>query len=162
MRHTIDSSDITAYLKEITGEEFTAKEFRTWAETVLTSLALQEFEAFDSETQTRKNVPAAIKAVAKQFGNTPAICRKCYVHPAVLDMYLDGTVLHALEQRTEQKLVDRLHSLRPEEAAVMALLRQRLAEKTAVPGHSQHARTEARGLMSAPSKSARRSVGLPT
>ena len=128
-RHTIDSSDVNDYLHEITGEHFTAKDFRTWAGTVLASLALQEFEAFDTKTQAKKNVTAAIKAVAQRLGNTPAICRKCYVHPAVLDMYLDGTMLHALEQRAEQELVDSLHSLRPEEAAVMALLSRRLAEE---------------------------------
>jgi len=128
-RHTIDSSDVNDYLHEVTGEHFTAKDFRTWAGTVLASLALQEFEVFDSATQAKKNVTAAIKAVAHRLGNTPAICRKCYVHPGVLDMYLDGTMLHALEQRTEQELVDTLHSLRPEEAAVMALLSRRLAEE---------------------------------
>ena len=130
-RHTIDSSDVKDYLHEITGEHFTAKDFRTWAGTVLASLALQEFEAFDSATQAKRNVTAAIKAVAQRLGNTPAICRQCYVHPGVLDMYLDGTMLHALEQRAEQELVDSLHSLRPEEAAVMALLSRRLAEEAA-------------------------------
>ena len=130
-RHTIDSSDVNEYLHEITGEHFTAKDYRTWAGTVLASLALQEFEAFDSATQAKRNVTAAIKSVAQRLGNTPAICRKCYVHPGVLDMYLDGTMLHALEQRAEQELVDSLHSLRPEEAAVMALLSRRLAEEAA-------------------------------
>ncbi len=128
-RHTIDSSDVNDYLHEITGEHFTAKDFRTWAGTVLASLALQEFEAFDTKTQAKRNVTAAIKAVAQRLGNTPAICRKCYVHPGVLDMYLDGTMLHALEQRAEQELMDTLHSLRPEEAAVMALLSRRLTEE---------------------------------
>ena len=128
-RHTIDSSDVNDYLHEITGEHFTAKDFRTWAGTVLASLALQEFEAFDSATQAKKNVTAAIKSVAQRLGNTPTICRKCYIHPGVLDMYLDGTLLHALEQCAEQELVDSLHSLRPEEAAVMALLGRRLAEE---------------------------------
>ena len=126
-RQTVDSADVNQYLKEITGEEFTAKDFRTWAGTVLASLALQEFEAFDSETQAKKNITAAIKAVASRLGNTPAICRKCYVHPVVLDSYLDGTLKHILEQRTEQELIDTLKSLRPEEAAVMALLQQRLS-----------------------------------
>lgn len=128
-RHTINSSDVNDYLHEITGAHFTAKDFRTWAGTVLASLALQEFEVFDSATQAKRNVTAAIKAVAQRLGNTPAICRKCYVHPGVLDMYLDGTMLQALEQRAEQELVDSLHSLRPEEAAVMALLSRRLAEE---------------------------------
>ena len=129
VRRMIDSSDVNDYLHGITGAHFTAKDFRTWAGTVLASLALQEFEAFDTKTQAKRNVTAAIKAVAQRLGNTPAICRKCYVHPAVLNHYLDGTMLQALEQRAEQELVDTLHSLRPEEAAVMALLQRRLAEE---------------------------------
>lgn len=125
-RQTVESSDVNQYLKEITSEEFTAKDFRTWAGTVLASLALQELEAFDTETQAKKNITSAIKTVSQRLGNTPAICRKCYVHPAVLESYLDGTLWSALAQRTELELVDTLHCLRPEEAAVMALLQQRL------------------------------------
>ncbi len=128
-RRSVDSADVNQYLHEITGHEFTAKDFRTWAGTVLASLALQEFEAFDSETQAKKNVTHAIKTVAQRLGNTPAICRKCYVHPAVLETYLDGTLLNALEQRAEQEIIESLHYLRPEEAAVMALLQRRLSEE---------------------------------
>jgi DNA topoisomerase-1 len=130
-RRSVDSSDVNAYLHEVAGEEFTAKDFRTWAGTVLASLALQEFEAFGTPTQAKRNVSAAIKAVAQRLGNTPAICRRCYVHPAVLESYLDGTMARALEQRAEQELADTLHTLRPEEAAVMALLSRRLAQEAA-------------------------------
>ncbi len=126
----MNSADVNAYLHEITGQHFTAKDFRTWAGTILASLALQEFEAFDSETQAKKNVTEAIKTVAERLGNTPAVCRKCYVHPAVLETYLDGTMLNALKQKTEQQLADTLHALKPEEAAVMALLSRRLSEET--------------------------------
>jgi DNA topoisomerase-1 len=131
--HSIDSADVNAYLHEIAGNEFTAKDFRTWAGTVLASLALQEFEAFGSETQAKRNVTAAIKTVSQRLGNTPAVCRKAYIHPAVFETYLDGTLLALLRQETEQELADSLHSLKPEEAAVMALLARRLAaeaEKT--------------------------------
>ncbi len=128
-RQTIDSADVNEYLREITGQDFTAKDFRTWAGTVLAALALQEFEAFDSETQAKKNIVRAIERVAERLGNTPSICRKCYVHPAVLDSYLEGSMLDALQQRTEQELIDALHELRPEEAAVMALLQQRLVRE---------------------------------
>lgn len=126
---TIQSEDVNAYLREITGQDFTAKDFRTWAGTVLAALTLQEFERFNTETQAKKNVVQAIKTVSQRLGNTPAICRRCYVHPAVLDSYLDGTMLQSLEQRAEQALVESLHSLQPEEAAVMALLQQRLARE---------------------------------
>ena len=76
------------------------------------------------------NVTAAIKAVSQRLGNTPAVCRKAYIHPAVFETYLDGTMLEALKQRTEQELAETLHTLRPEEAAVMALLERRLVEET--------------------------------
>ena len=127
-RQTIDSGDVNGYLRETTGQDFTAKDFRTWAGTVLAAMALQEFETFDSATQGRKNVVRAIEAVSERLGNTPSICRKCYVHPAVLDTYLEGTLAATLMQRAEQELTEGLHDLRPEEAAVLALLRQRLAQ----------------------------------
>ena len=130
VRHSIDSADVNAYLHEIAGSEFTAKDFRTWAGTVLASLALQEFESFGTKTQARRNVTAAIKSVSQRLGNTPTVCRKSYVHPAVFEMYLDGTMLDALKQRTEQEFAETLHSLKPEEAAIMALLERRLAVET--------------------------------
>ncbi len=124
--HSIDSSDVNDYLRAITGEDYTAKDFRTWSGTVLAALALQEFEKFDSETQAKKNIVRAIESVAERLGNTPSVCRKCYVHPAVLDAYLEGSVLEALRERTEQELSEDLHALQPEEAAVLAMLQQRL------------------------------------
>jgi len=126
---SIGSADVNEYLREITGQDFTAKDFRTWAGTVLASLALQEFSTFDSETQAKKNIVHAIENVAARLGNTPTICRKCYVHPAVIDAYLDGSMLETLQQRAERELADALHDLQPEEAAVMALLQQRLARE---------------------------------
>ncbi len=125
-RQDVDSGDVNEYLREITGQDFTAKDFRTWAGTVLAALTLQEFEKFDSQTQAKKNVVEAIKSVAERLGNTPAVCRRCYIHPAVLDSYLEGAVIDTLQQRAEQELRDSLHALKPEEAAVMALLQQRL------------------------------------
>ena len=126
-RHHVTSSDVNAYLQEITGQDFTAKDFRTWAGTVLAATALQEFEAFDSQTQANKNVVAAIESVARKLGNTRAVCRKCYVHPAVLDSYLNGSLVECLKGRMEQKLALSLKSLKPEEAAVMLLLKGRLS-----------------------------------
>ena len=126
--HTVDSGDVNEYLQQITGEEYTAKDFRTWSGTVLAALALHEFEKFDSETQAKKNIVRAIESVAERLGNTPTICRKCYVHPAVIDAYLEGTVLEALHKETTRQLVDDLHSLSPEEAAVLTLLQQRLQQ----------------------------------
>ena len=124
--HSIDSSDVNDYLRTITGEDYTAKDFRTWSGTVLAALALQEFEKFDSEAQAKKNIVRAIESVAEKLGNTPSVCRKCYVHPMVLDAYLDGAVLEVLRERTEEELKQDLHALQPEEAAVLAMLQQRL------------------------------------
>lgn len=138
--HSIDSSDVNEYLRTITGEDYTAKDFRTWSGTVLAALALQEFEKFDSETQAKKNIVRAIESVAEKLGNTPSICRKCYVHPAVLDAYLEGSVLDAMRERTEQHLSEDLHALQPEEAAVLAMLQQRLKheqENPTPPARSQ-------------------------
>jgi DNA topoisomerase-1 len=125
----VDSADVNDYLREIAGEEFTAKDFRTWAGTMLAALALQEFETFDSQTQAKKNVVRAIERVAERLGNTPSVCRKCYVHPVILDAYLDGSMIDALQRRTRQEMEESLGDLRPEEAAVMALLQNRLARE---------------------------------
>jgi len=138
--HSIDSSDVNDYLRTITGEDYTAKDFRTWSGTVLAALALQEFEKFDSETQAKKNIVRAIESVAEKLGNTPSICRKCYVHPAVLESYLEGSVVEAMRERTEQHLSEDLHALQPEEAAVLAMLQQRLKheqENPTPPARSQ-------------------------
>ena len=128
-RRDVTSDDINTYLREITGQEFTAKDFRTWAGTVLAALALQAAEPFEKEAQAKKNIVAAIQSVSERLGNTPSICRKCYVHPAILDAYLEGTMIDTLEQRIEQEIADAPHSLKPEEQAVMNLLRGRLASE---------------------------------
>jgi DNA topoisomerase I len=128
-RQEIDSADVNAYLQEITGEPFTAKDFRTWAATVLASLALSEFESFDSEAAAKRNVTRAIEEVAAQLGNTAAVCRKSYIHPEILACYMDGSLLGLLQGRVERALREDLAGLRSEEAAVLALLQQRLSRE---------------------------------
>jgi len=130
-RRDVGSGDVNEYLREITGQDFTAKDFRTWAGTVIAAWALQEFEAFDSETQAKKNVVRAIERVAERLGNTPAVCRRCYVHPAVLEAYLDGSLAENLKDRVEGELTERLGKLPPEEAAVLVFLQHRLAQSGA-------------------------------
>jgi DNA topoisomerase-1 len=117
---------VNAYLREISGQDFTAKDFRTWAGTVLAAMALREFEKFDTKAQAKKNVVSAIEAVAKKLGNTPAVCKKCYIHPHVLDSYLDGSLVETLKQRAEKAISRSLRGLPAEEAAVLGLLQQRL------------------------------------
>jgi DNA topoisomerase-1 len=130
VQRDVTSGDVNEYLREISGgHDFTAKDFRTWAGTVLAAMALQEFEEFDSEAKRKKNLVAAIEKVARELGNTKAVCRKCYIHPAIIDSYLDGSMLKTLQSRTEQRM-KRLGQLKPEEAAVIALLRQRLAKES--------------------------------
>ncbi|ANY79358.1 DNA topoisomerase I [Microvirga ossetica] len=126
---SITSADVNAYLKEITGREITAKDFRTWAGTVLAALALSEFEEFDNQAKAKKNIREAIEKVASRLGNTPSICRKCYVHPEVFACYLDGGLLLDVKQRIETQLREDLSSLKPEEAAVLSLLQERLSRE---------------------------------
>jgi DNA topoisomerase-1 len=125
--HVVDvnSSDVNSYLHEITKEEFTAKDFRTWTATVLAARALQEVSSFSSLKQAKTNVVEAIEEVAKRLGNTRSVCRKCYVHPAVIEAYLDGSLLSTLRQRAKQEMAD-IQNLQPDEAAVLALLESRL------------------------------------
>ncbi len=125
----VNSADVNEYLREITGDDFTAKDFRTWAGTILAAMALQEFESFDSKVQAKKNVVRAIQRVAERLGNTPSVCRKRYIHPALLEAYEDGSIIEALRQRADQAMKESLGHLKPEEAAVLALLQNRLARE---------------------------------
>jgi DNA topoisomerase-1 len=106
----IESADVNAYLKDIAAEDFTSKDFRTWAGTVLAAQALLALLPFESLTEAKRNVVQAIEAVAKQLGNTKAVCRKCYVHPAIIDSYLEGKLFETMRRRSE-------------EAGVLAVLR---------------------------------------
>jgi len=121
---TIDSSDVNDYLREITGQDFTAKDFRTWSGTVIATRTLKKEGPFETQTQGKKNVVQAIKAAAGQLGNTPAICRKCYVHPGVIDAYLNGSLLNFLKQHNENEVARLENGRRPDEATVLAFLRQ--------------------------------------
>src|SRR5205814_1268427 len=126
-RHDVTSTDVNAYLQEITNSDFTAKDFRTWGGTVLAAMALQEFEKFDSKAQAKKTLLRTIEAVAQRLGKTPAICKKCYIHPLILNSYLDGTMLQTFEKRAGEELTSKNHSLKPEEQTVLKFLRKRLA-----------------------------------
>ena len=128
-RQKVTSRDVNEYLQEISGEPLTAKDFRTFAATVMAAWALHEFEQFDTQAKCKRNVRQAIEAVARRLGNTPAICRKSYVHPEVLNAYLDGSLLATLQDRAEENLRDELGGLRPEEAAVLAFLQTRIARQ---------------------------------
>ncbi|MCC6802316.1 MAG: DNA topoisomerase IB [Anaerolineae bacterium] len=115
--HAITSSDVNDYIRQISGADFTAKDFRTWGGTTLALLALEDFDPCDDEAQALKNVTAMIKQVANQLGNTPAVCRKYYIHPAVIDCYLRGDLAQYLLKHSAKG------DLNPEEAAVLRLLK---------------------------------------
>lgn len=125
-RRDVGSADVNAYVKEISGQDFTAKDFRTWAGTVLASTALQELEAVESPSRAKKNVVTAVEAVAGVLGNTKAVCRKSYIHPAIIDSYVEGSMLEALSRRAAHALRKKSNGLRREEAAVLMLLQERL------------------------------------
>lgn len=126
-RRDVGSAHVNEYLREITGEEFTAKDFRTWAGTVLACLALRDLVSFDSQARARKNIVQAVEAVAGVLGNTKAVCRRSYIHPAVLDSYMDGSM--TTMGRQVPHAARKKNGLRPEEAAVLALLQQRLSKE---------------------------------
>src|SRR5918996_1840801 len=116
VRRSVASDDVNAYLREISGADVTAKDFRTWAGTVLAAWALAEFREFDSEAQTRRNVVRAVERVAEWLGNTPAVSRASYVHPSIIDAYLDGDVVRAARETADEALTKHLTDLSAREA----------------------------------------------
>jgi len=121
----VKSQDVNDYLREIAGEDFTAKDFRTWAGTVLAAVALNALDPCETKRAAKVNIKHAIHAVAKILGNTPAVCRKCYVHPAILESYLGGEMIDGLRRRTDQALAENAPGLQSVEAAVMKFLQRR-------------------------------------
>jgi DNA topoisomerase-1 len=118
--HAVSSGDVNAYLREITGGDITAKDFRTWAGTILMARYLAISEPFTSAMQAKRVMSAAVKKVAAALGNTAAVCRKSYIHPAISDAYLSGAfVLKVMEDSSSSKSA----GLRPGEVAVLALLK---------------------------------------
>lgn len=127
-RQSVDSADVNAYLREASGGlPVTAKDFRTWGGTVLAALALQELEEFESQRAAKRHLKDAIARVAARLGNTPTICRKCYVHPEVTAAFLSGELAQAMREAAEAALVEEIEGLEAQEAAVVAMLRARLA-----------------------------------
>jgi len=126
-RHDVHSHDVNAYLREVTGEDITAKDFRTWAATQLAALALAAFEAVDTKARAKKNLLRTIESVAAKLGNTPAICRKSYIHPRIMDGYLDGSLREAFLKQAEAVLDDADEfALTADEVAVTAYLARTL------------------------------------
>jgi DNA topoisomerase-1 len=127
-RHTVSSSDINAYLQSLTGAAFTAKDYRTWAGSALALATLRKLD-WEPEGDAKKHIVDMVKAVSRQLGNTPAICRKCYIHPAVMEGFLQGE-LAKLPRSRQRK------GLRAEEVALASFLQNLMDKATAlvVPG----------------------------
>lgn len=132
--HQVTSDDVNTYLREIAGDEFSAKDFRTWAGTVLAAVALREIGEFHSQKQAKQNVVQAIAAVAKMLGNTVAVCRRCYIHPVILEKYSTGQTIAMCRQTVRSSST----RLRPDETAVMMMLRERMSPADAVKRHARH------------------------
>lgn len=123
-RRQVTSTEVNDYLRAVTGRQVTAKDFRTWTGTVLAALALCEYEKADSEAAAKRNVRDAIESVAARLGNTPTICRQCYVHPQIIDAYLADDLKLDLRGRIDDTLTTA--ALRPEEEQVLRFLKRRL------------------------------------
>jgi len=118
----LDSADVNSYLREISGQDFTAKDFRTWFGTVLAVRELAAGGPCRSQTEGKRTIVSAVKNVARQLGNRPATCRKYYIHPAVIDAYSDGSLFRVLEQGVEQSSAYAGLGLSPEEYCVMVIV----------------------------------------
>ncbi|MBC7542638.1 MAG: DNA topoisomerase IB [Candidatus Sericytochromatia bacterium] len=125
--HAVESGDVNAYLRDVTGHDITAKDFRTWGGTILAVCALRRLPAATSETAARHNLVEAVKVVSRRLGNTPAVCRKAYIHPAVFDAYLAGRLLPAFAREPipdPDATLDRLHDY---ETSIMRFLHHEVA-----------------------------------
>jgi len=125
----ITSQDVNEYLREITGEDFTAKDFRTWAGTVLAAIALGAAGEFETKKQAKANIKNAIEAVAKMLGNTPTICRQCYIHPIVLETYLKGKSVNGFKPNAQEQFERNGIDLVSAQAAVLKFLQDSSSEK---------------------------------
>jgi DNA topoisomerase-1 len=145
-RRSVKSEDVNHYLRAITGQPFTAKDFRTWGGTVRAAFALASCEPVTALNRARKNVVKAIEEVSRRLGNTPSICRKCYVHPAVIEAYLDGLLEDALGRR-RRPVRRAVAGLSPHESAVLRMLERRAAAPR--PGADERLRRELTATLAA-------------
>jgi len=123
--HAIGSEDVNAYLREVTGADFSAKDFRTWAGSVWAAAALNGAEAPVGDRQAKRNVVRAMELVSEELGNTPAVSRSAYVHPSIIDAYLEGDLARPAASGGRRAPGSDLGSLKVREAELVALLRRR-------------------------------------
>ena len=123
---SVGAEDVNAYLRQIAGADFSTKDFRTWAGTVLAAHILGEFEPFESQSEANRNIGQAIGFVAKRLGNTKAVCRKSYIHPGVIDAYRDGRLVRKFSNGRPQNSRRSRYDLLPRESAIVTILQQQL------------------------------------
>ncbi|ESR23500.1 DNA topoisomerase IB [Lutibaculum baratangense] len=128
--HRIQSADVNEYIRETMGEEFSAKDFRTWAATVFAALALLEYEAAETKKVQQSNIKRAIERVSRRLGNTPSVCRKSYVHPEVIEGYVDGTLAKVLKRKVDEEIAED-DDLSADEKAVLKFLSRRIEREAA-------------------------------
>jgi DNA topoisomerase-1 len=132
LRCAVDSGDVNRYIRDIAKQDFTAKDFRTWAGSLLAANELCAIGASQNEQEGKRAIVNAVKSVARQLGNRPATCRKYYIHPAILDAYSDGSLFSVMEQGTQQQTAYAGKGLRPDEycvTVVIAAYQEKLARK---------------------------------
>jgi len=122
----VKSRDLNAYIKEVMGEEFTAKDFRTWAGTLIAAMMLAELGPVGELKQAEKNVLAAVDAVAERLGNTRDIARSSYISPRIIDHYLEGSVIAYYGEKIEEVIAAQQGDLTEEERALLKLLEKKL------------------------------------
>lgn len=144
-RQEVDAEDVNEYLQQVTGRDITAKDFRTWAGTMLAAEALRNMGPAESKREAERNIVAAVDMTAKRLGNTRSICRKYYIHPVLIEAYLGGSVLPPLPERTWSKRKSKGPTLRQHEMDVLAFIKARLKPKTrrSASGRAQKAQTPA-------------------
>jgi len=146
-RQQVEAEDVNAYLQEVTGADITAKDFRTWAGTMLVAEALRSMGPAETKREAEKNIVAAVDKTAKMLGNTRSVCRKYYIHPVLIQAYLEGEVLPPLPERTwsprtEQPKRSDGPMLRQHEADVLAFIKARLKPRAKAASRLQPASRE--------------------
>ena len=129
-RQEVDAEDVNAYMQEVTGRDITAKDFRTWAGTMLAAEALRKMGPAKNRREAERNIVAAVDMTAKRLGNTRSVCRMYYIHPALIEAYLEGSVLPPMPERRWSKRKSKGPTLRQHEMDVLAFLKARLKPKT--------------------------------
>jgi DNA topoisomerase I len=135
-RQTVQAEDVNAYLQEVTGRDITAKDFRTWAGTMIAADALRKMGPAPTKKEAERNIVAAVDITAKRLGNTRSVCRKYYIHPVLLEAYLEGLVLSPLPDRKWNKRKTHGPTLRQHELDVLDFIKARLKARNGALGNA--------------------------